>query len=80
MALALDLENSIIILDDLKARKIAKNLGCRITGTLGVIVKASKMGIIKEPLQLIKELKDNGFWISDAVVKKIEEELKLSLY
>jgi predicted nucleic acid-binding protein len=58
----------------LKARKVAKNLCCKYTGTLGVIVRASKMGIIKNPSEIIEELKKNGFWIADEIVSKILNE------
>ena len=38
IALALEFPESMIILDDYKARKIAENLGLEITGTVGVII------------------------------------------
>ncbi len=48
LALALELSESIIILDDIKARKLAILNGIKITGTLGVIAKAKRKGIITE--------------------------------
>ncbi len=46
IALALEVSDCTIILDDYKARKIAERLGITITGTIGVIVKAKLSGII----------------------------------
>ncbi|MGL5195709.1 MAG: hypothetical protein ACRC8Y_19165 [Chroococcales cyanobacterium] len=40
MALAKEKTDSLIILDDLKGRKIAQELGLFFTGTLGVISNA----------------------------------------
>lgn len=40
IALALEIPESTLILDDFKARKIADKLGLTYTGTLGVILKA----------------------------------------
>jgi len=40
IALALEIPNNTIILDDIKARKIAEKLGLTYTGTIGIIVKA----------------------------------------
>lgn len=37
---------SLLLLDDLKARKLAKQLGLSYTGTLGIITKAKKKQII----------------------------------
>jgi len=44
IVLALELSAKLIILDDYKARLIAKKLGVTITGTLGIIIKAKKAG------------------------------------
>lgn len=46
IVLALEFPESTIILDDLKARKVAERLNLQITGTVGVIVKAKNIGLI----------------------------------
>lgn len=71
IALALDFDNVLLILDDLKGRKEAVKLGFKITGTLGVLFKAKKMGLIPELKPFIENLKTVGFRISNV----IEEEL-----
>ena len=40
IALNSEKADAVMILDDLKARKLAKSLDMRFTGTIGVIVKA----------------------------------------
>ncbi len=42
LALAFEFENSKIVLDDDKAKKIAKSFGIDVTGSLGIIVKAKE--------------------------------------
>jgi predicted nucleic acid-binding protein len=37
-----------LVLDDLKARKVAEKIGLRITGTIGVLLKAEKMAFIDD--------------------------------
>ncbi|MCW7479427.1 DUF3368 domain-containing protein [Leptospira bandrabouensis] len=71
IALALESKNSLVILDDLKARKIAKNLGLKITGTLGILAKAKKLGIIDDLEKQINELQRKGIWISESVINEI---------
>ena len=71
IALALEMDDVLLILDDLKGRKEAEKLGCRITGTLGVLFKAKSVGLIKELKIHIENLKSAGFRISP----KIEEEI-----
>ncbi|EMY71963.1 DUF3368 domain-containing protein [Leptospira vanthielii] len=73
IALALELKNSLVILDDLKARKIAKNLGLKITGTLGILAKAKTLGIIEDLEKQIDELQRKGIWISESVLNEIRK-------
>lgn len=44
LALGLESTNSLLILDDAQARKYAKSLGLKLTGTLGVLLKAKQQG------------------------------------
>ncbi len=46
IALGLELQNSTIILDDLKARKVAEQYKINFTGTLGVLLKAKELRLI----------------------------------
>jgi len=71
IALALEKVNVLLILDDLKGRKEAEKLGFRITGTLGVLFKAKKLGLITELKSYIEKLKVVGFRLSP----KIEEDI-----
>src|SRR2546422_355108 len=46
IALALECKDPLIIIDDIKGRKIAEELGFMITGTLGVLIEGKKQGHI----------------------------------
>ena len=48
IALAAEKTDVTLVLDDLKARKIAKRMGFNVTGTLGVLNKAKEKGTIKK--------------------------------
>ncbi|OYU94256.1 MAG: DUF3368 domain-containing protein [Bacteroidetes bacterium B1(2017)] len=64
IALALEMPDSILIIDDYKARVIAHKLGLSLTGTLGVIVKAKKAGIIDSIKPFLRKIKQTNFRIS----------------
>jgi len=64
IALALETPNSTIILDDYKARKVAKQLGLIFTGTLGVIINAKLLGKIDSIVPLLQKIKETDFRIS----------------
>jgi len=65
ITLALELKDVTIILDDYKARKIAVHLGLEVTGTLGVMIKARKKGIISSIKPLLSKLKATNFRLSE---------------
>jgi len=64
IALALENENSVLILDDNKARKLALNLKLDFTGTIGVIIAAKQKDIISSIKPIIEKIKETNFRIS----------------
>ncbi len=64
IALALETPNSVVILDDYKARKIAEHLGITFTGTIGVIIKAKLNETIPSVKPLLEKIKQTDFRLS----------------
>lgn len=75
IALALEIKDCYLILDDLRARKVASGLGLTFTGTLGVIASAKKRGIIPSARYLFEQLRETDFWISDKFFQQLLTEL-----
>lgn len=75
IALATEFEDVLLLLDDLKARKLATRLKFKITGTLGIIHKAKQMSVIDKVKPLIDKLLLTDFRVSENI---IEEILKLN--
>lgn len=71
LTLALEEPGSLVILDDLLARKVAKLQNIRLTGTAGVILKAKQEGHISAVAPLLDRLIQLGFRLSDAVKTSI---------
>lgn len=67
IALALEMPESLVILDDYKARKIAERLGITFTGTVGVIIKAKLLGIIPSIKPILQKIKDTDFRLSPEI-------------
>lgn len=64
----------LVILDDNAAKKTAKFLGLNVTGSLGVILKAKKMDIIKDVTSLMNQLISNGFYITKKIYDLVKSE------
>ena len=62
-----------MIVDDLKARKVAETLNLNLTGTIGVLLKAEKLKLIDSAYDKTKELRDKGFHVSDQLLDDISK-------
>jgi predicted nucleic acid-binding protein len=61
LALALEAENPLVVLDDALARRVAKRLELAMTGTLGLLLKAKQAGRIARLEPLLDRLEDLHF-------------------
>jgi predicted nucleic acid-binding protein len=61
IALAMEIGGALLIVDDWEARQFALNLGLKITGTLGVLVRAHRQNIISDLSAAVSRLKEVGF-------------------
>ncbi len=65
IALAIELDDCLLIIDDLKGRKFANQLGLTIIGTIGVIVDAILAGIIPSIKPILTKIKSINFRITE---------------
>lgn len=70
IALAMETECSVVILDDLAARRLATDLEIPHTGKIGVLLKAKIQGLIPALEPVLSELKSVGFRISSELEDK----------
>lgn len=69
--LAKELNADLLILDEKLGRDYAKNLNIKITGTLGVLLKAKEMGLIHSVRELLNILVDKGVWLTPKLIEKV---------
>jgi predicted nucleic acid-binding protein len=67
IALALEIPKSLIVLDDLEGRTLARHLGITMTGTIGVLVKAKLQGLIPSIKPLLTKIRQTNFRISPLI-------------
>lgn len=63
-----------IVLDDRQARLVGRNLNLMIIGTIGLLVKAKRSGIMPMIKPALDDLEENGFYLS---IELKEEVLRL---
>jgi predicted nucleic acid-binding protein len=65
IALAVENHDSLLIVDDFKARKLAASLGIDIIGSIGILVKAKNEGVIVSVKPFFERIRNTDFRISD---------------
>ena len=68
LALARELGADLILVDDAAARKHARSLGFRITGTIGVLRLAAERGLINVPAT-VEQLRQCGLYMDESLLR-----------
>lgn len=69
MILSKEIAADVVIIDDSNAKKHAKYLGLPVTGTLGVLIKAKREGLINELKPILYQMTENGIYISQSLIE-----------
>ena len=70
IALARSLPGSMAVIDDLAGRRCAEALGLPLRGTVGLVLAAKQEGRIEAARPVLERLRDNGMYLSDAVLNR----------
>lgn len=70
IATAMELGDVFVILDDRKARLLALQLSLKVIGTVGMLLRAKRFGVIAEIKPLLTALNQVDFRISQALIQK----------
>lgn len=71
LALAVEREARLVIMDERKGRKYARHLGLPLTGTLGVLLLAKEEKLIAAIGPLIERLQTSGLYLAPELVEKV---------
>ncbi len=69
--LALDLPGATAVLDDLKARRVARRSSIPMTGSLGVLLHAKRRGKLDSVAHAVERIRRHGGWLADDVVERV---------
>ncbi len=59
------------ILDDLQARAVAQQMGLKLIGTVGILIRAKRAGLLAEVRPVLRDLGKSGFYLSDALMREV---------
>jgi len=75
IALAQSIEDSIVLLDDSQARRVAERFDIPRIGTLGLLRRAKKQGLVCEIRPLIEQLKANNIYMADRLIEAVLQDV-----
>jgi len=71
IVLALECKADLVLLDDADGRSAAQQCGLTVMGTLGVLIRAKRMGFIPVVKPILDDLIAHGFFVRDSVAQGI---------
>jgi predicted nucleic acid-binding protein len=70
IGLAREMNANVVIIDERKARKIARTIyGLHVIGSARVIVEAKRHGLLNNVGVALQSMRDGGYWIGDSIVE-----------
>lgn len=73
IALAFALKADFLLIDERRGRKIARSMGIKAVGLIGVLLEAKNNGVIEEVLPILESLRTKaGFWISEDLFNQVK--------
>jgi predicted nucleic acid-binding protein len=74
IALAVETQADLVVLDDQQGRRTARERGISVTGTVGVLIEARERGIIPSVRRELDRLIEAGMWIDEVFYHRILQE------
>ena len=71
IALAVEASSDLVLLDDRRARATAEFMGLNVTGTVGLLIRAARRGLVTQPHAVLDELRAHGFRLGDEVYSRV---------
>jgi len=77
IALALERQARLVLIDELTGRKVAESLNLNVSGSVGILIRAKQMGELTAIKPFLDQMKKQGIYFSqrfiDAVLRNVEE-------
>lgn len=70
--LALRHKSSVLLMDEARGRRVARDVyGLQVVGSGRILVEAKQAGLIDSVGPLIHAVRGNGYWLADRIVTEI---------
>jgi len=73
IVLAQELSASLVIIDEKLGRRYAAMRNLNVTGTLGILLKAKKNGLLLNIRPILEKMQEESIWLSEAMIRLVLE-------
>lgn len=78
IALAVQVGADLLLMDEALGRRTAQAMGLSVAGTLGLILRAWRQGLLSDPQQTLRRLQHEGLWVSTALTEWFADQVRPS--
>ncbi|WP_008308817.1 DUF3368 domain-containing protein [Leptolyngbya sp. PCC 6406] len=71
IALALEVDAQVVLMDELTGRKVAESLNLKVTGSVGLLIRAKQLGHILAVKPYLQAMRDAGIYFSDRFIQAV---------
>lgn len=70
IAVAMELGIPLVAIDERRGRLVARELGLAVTGSVGLLLRAKRLGVIDAVAPRLAAMRARGIWLGDALVRR----------
>ena len=71
IALSLESQAQLVLMDELTGRKVAESLNIKVTGSIGVLIRAKQLGEITAVEPYVQQMKQAGIYFSNRFIQAV---------
>jgi predicted nucleic acid-binding protein len=71
IALAIEAGVGLVAIDERRGRLVAREMGLTVTGSLGVLLRAKRLGFIDAVGPRVAAMRKKGIWLGDALMRRV---------
>lgn len=71
IALALEARVQLVAVDERRGRLVAREMGLTVTGSLGMLLRAKRLGFIEAIGPRITAMRHKGIWLAEALIRRV---------
>ena len=79
IALAIEAGVPIVAIDERRGRLVAREMGLAVTGSVGLLLRAKRLGFIDAVAPRLMAMRGHGIWLGESLMRRVLAEAEESI-